>query len=157
MNDPHLKKRPMIFTISRPLSEEGKVLHDWVFERSRFSHLDEPSGRRESSETGREFVSKYKTAPNFRNSPLCSTWSPYLKAHEALSNLPAVAAGRSPYATENEVFSIRMAPNCPGILWLFPGHDLPRARSCTPGLCHYPSALERCEPDVFLPRRKHYF
>jgi DNA replication protein DnaC len=54
VNDRHLKKRPMIFTTNKPLSEWGKVLHDEdmaaaildrVLERGRFIHLDGPSGR----------------------------------------------------------------------------------------------------------------
>src|SRR5258708_9206388 len=54
VNDRHLRKRPMIFTTNRPLSEWGKVLHDEdlaaaildrVLERGRFVHLDGPSGR----------------------------------------------------------------------------------------------------------------
>jgi DNA replication protein DnaC len=54
VNDRHLKKRPMIFTTNKPLSEWGKVLHDEdlaaaildrVLERGRFIQLDGPSGR----------------------------------------------------------------------------------------------------------------
>src|SRR5208283_5664790 len=54
VNDRHLKKRPMIFTTNKPLSEWGKVLHDEdmaaaildrVLERGRFVPLDGPSGR----------------------------------------------------------------------------------------------------------------
>jgi hypothetical protein len=54
VNHRHLKKRPMIFTTNKPLSEWGKVLHDEdlaaaildrVLERGRFVHLDGPSGR----------------------------------------------------------------------------------------------------------------
>jgi hypothetical protein len=54
VNDRHLRKRPMIFTTNKPLSERGKVLHDEdlaaaildrVLERGRFIHLDGPSGR----------------------------------------------------------------------------------------------------------------
>jgi DNA replication protein DnaC len=54
VNHRHLKKRPMIFTTNKPLSEWGKVLHDEdlaaaildrVLERGRFIHLDGPSGR----------------------------------------------------------------------------------------------------------------
>ena len=54
VNDRHLRKRPMIFTTNKPLSEWGKVLHDddlaaaildRVLERGRFSRLDGPSGR----------------------------------------------------------------------------------------------------------------
>ena len=54
VNDRHLRKRPMIFTTNKPLSEWGKVLHDEdlaaaildrVLERGRFIHLDGPSGR----------------------------------------------------------------------------------------------------------------
>jgi DNA replication protein DnaC len=54
VNDRHLKKRPMIFTTNKPLSEWGKVLHDEdmaaaildrVLERGRFIHLDGLSGR----------------------------------------------------------------------------------------------------------------
>jgi DNA replication protein DnaC len=49
VNHRHLKKRPMIFTTNKPLSEWGKVLHDEdlaaaildrVLERGRFVHLD---------------------------------------------------------------------------------------------------------------------
>jgi len=49
-----LRKRPMIFTTNKPLSEWGKVLHDEdlaaaildrVLERGRFIHLDGLSGR----------------------------------------------------------------------------------------------------------------
>jgi DNA replication protein DnaC len=54
VNHRHLRKRPMIFTTNKPLSEWGKVLHDEdlaaaildrVLERGRFLHLDGPSGR----------------------------------------------------------------------------------------------------------------
>jgi len=54
VNDRHLRKRPMIFTTNKPLSEWGKVLHDEdlaaaildrVLERGRFIHLDGLSGR----------------------------------------------------------------------------------------------------------------
>ena len=54
VNHRHLRKRPMIFTTNKPLSEWGKVLHDEdlaaaildrVLERGRFVHLDGPSGR----------------------------------------------------------------------------------------------------------------
>src|SRR5215831_11584993 len=54
VNHRHLKKRPMLFTTNKPLSEWGKVLHDEdlaaaildrVLERGRFVHLDGPSGR----------------------------------------------------------------------------------------------------------------
>ena len=54
VNHRHLRKRPMIFTPNKPLSEWGEVLHDEnlaaaildrVLERGRFIHLDGPSGR----------------------------------------------------------------------------------------------------------------
>ena len=54
VNDRHLKKRPMLFTTNKPMTEWGKVLHDEdmaaaildrVLERGRFIHLDGPSGR----------------------------------------------------------------------------------------------------------------
>jgi DNA replication protein DnaC len=54
VNHRHLRKRPMIFTTNKPLSEWGKVLHDEdlaaaildrVLERGRFIHLDGPSVR----------------------------------------------------------------------------------------------------------------
>ena len=54
VNHRHLRKRPMIFTTNKPLSEWGKVLHDEdlaaaildrVLERGRFIRLDGPSGR----------------------------------------------------------------------------------------------------------------
>jgi DNA replication protein DnaC len=54
VNDRHLRKRPMIFTTNKSLSEWGRVLHDEdlaaalldrVLERGRFVHLDGPSGR----------------------------------------------------------------------------------------------------------------
>src|ERR1700757_1810013 len=54
VNARHLKKRPMIFTTNKPLSEWGKVLHDEdlaaaildrVLEHGRFIRLDGPSGR----------------------------------------------------------------------------------------------------------------
>src|ERR1700689_2038715 len=54
VNDRHLRKRPMIFTTNKPLSEWGKVLHDEdlaaaildrILERGRFIHLDGPSWR----------------------------------------------------------------------------------------------------------------
>src|ERR1700746_3255629 len=54
VNDRHLRKRPMIFTTNKPLSEWGKVLHDEdlaaaildrVLEHGRFIRLDGPSGR----------------------------------------------------------------------------------------------------------------
>ena len=176
----------MIFTTSKPLSEWRKVLHDQdmagglldrVLDRGRFIHLDGPSGRRAHlrleenlpADTKRLRISGTHTM--FRQpeiiwlfGELGTTFRRFARlgrdaqrAHDALSNLTAVTAGISPYATENEVFSIRIAPNCPGLLWLFPGHRLPRARSCSPSLYHYPTALERREPDLFLPRRRHYF
>jgi DNA replication protein DnaC len=54
VNNRHLRKRPMIFTTNKPLSEWGKVLHDEdlaaaildrILERGRFIRLDGPSGR----------------------------------------------------------------------------------------------------------------
>jgi DNA replication protein DnaC len=54
VNDRNLRKRPMIFTTNKPLTEWGKVLHDEdmaaaildrVLERGRFIHLGGPSGR----------------------------------------------------------------------------------------------------------------
>jgi DNA replication protein DnaC len=54
VNHRHLRKRPLIFTTNKPLSEWGKVLHDEdlaaaildrVLERGRLIHLDGPSGR----------------------------------------------------------------------------------------------------------------
>ena len=54
VNDRHLRKRPMIFTTNKPLSEWGKVLHDEdlaaaildrILEHGRLIHLDGPSGR----------------------------------------------------------------------------------------------------------------
>lgn len=54
VNDRHLRKRPMIFTTNKPLSERGKVLHDEdlaaaildrILERGRFIQLDGPSVR----------------------------------------------------------------------------------------------------------------
>ena len=54
VNERHLRKRPMVFTTNKPLSEWGKVLHDEdlaaaildrVLERGRFIPLDGPSGR----------------------------------------------------------------------------------------------------------------
>ena len=54
VNHRHLRKRPMIFTTNKPLSEWGEVLHDEdlaaaildrLLERGRFIHLDGPSGR----------------------------------------------------------------------------------------------------------------
>src|SRR6516225_5700174 len=54
VNDRHLRRRPMIFTTNKPLSEWGKVLHDEdlaaaildrILERGRFIRLDGPSGR----------------------------------------------------------------------------------------------------------------
>jgi DNA replication protein DnaC len=54
VNNRHLRRRPMIFTTNKPLSEWGKVLHDEdlaaaildrVLERGRFIRLDGPSGR----------------------------------------------------------------------------------------------------------------
>jgi DNA replication protein DnaC len=54
VNHRQLRKRPMIFTTNKPLSQWGKVLHDEdlaaaildrVLERGRFIHLDGPSGR----------------------------------------------------------------------------------------------------------------
>jgi hypothetical protein len=54
VNDRHLRKRPMVFTTNKPLTEWGKVSHDEdmaaaildrVLERGRFIHLDGPSGR----------------------------------------------------------------------------------------------------------------
>src|ERR1700682_236514 len=53
VNDRHLRKRPMIFTTNKPLSEWGKVLHDEdlaaaildrILERGRLIHLDGLSG-----------------------------------------------------------------------------------------------------------------
>lgn len=54
VNDRHLRKRPMIFTTNKPLSEWGKVLHDEdladaildrILECGRLIHLDGSSGR----------------------------------------------------------------------------------------------------------------
>src|SRR6516225_9335399 len=54
VNERHLRKRLMVFTTNKPLSESGEVLHDEdlaaaiqdrVLERGRFIHLDRPSGR----------------------------------------------------------------------------------------------------------------
>jgi hypothetical protein len=54
VNNRHLRKRPMIFTTNKPLSEWGKVLHDddlaaaildRILERGRLIHLDGTSGR----------------------------------------------------------------------------------------------------------------
>ena len=54
VNDRHLRKRPMIVTTNKPLSEWGNVLHDEdlaaaildrILERGRLIHLDGPSGR----------------------------------------------------------------------------------------------------------------
>jgi len=54
VNHRHLKKRPMIFTTNKPLTQWGKVLHDEdlaaaildrVLERGRFVQLDGASGR----------------------------------------------------------------------------------------------------------------
>jgi DNA replication protein DnaC len=54
VNDRHLRKRPMILTTNKPLSDWGKVLHDEdlaaaildrILERGRLIHLDGPSGR----------------------------------------------------------------------------------------------------------------
>jgi len=54
VNDRHLRKRPMIFTTNKPLSEWGRVLHDddlaaaildRILERGRLIHLDGTSGR----------------------------------------------------------------------------------------------------------------
>jgi IstB-like ATP binding protein len=54
VNDRHLRKRPMLFTTNKPMTEWGKALHDEdmaaaildrVLERGRFIHLDGPSGR----------------------------------------------------------------------------------------------------------------
>jgi DNA replication protein DnaC len=55
VNNRHLRKRPMIFTTNKPLSEWGRVLHDEdlaaaildrILERGRFIHLDGPSSWR---------------------------------------------------------------------------------------------------------------
>jgi chromosomal replication initiation ATPase DnaA len=48
LNDRHLRKRPMIFTINKPPSEWGKVLHDEdlaaaILDRGRLIHVDGPS------------------------------------------------------------------------------------------------------------------
>jgi DNA replication protein DnaC len=54
VNDRHLRKRPMLFTTNKPLSDWGKVLHDEdlaaaildrILERGRLIHLDGPSPR----------------------------------------------------------------------------------------------------------------
>ena len=54
VNDRHLRKRPMIFTTNKPLTQWGRVLHDpdlaaaildRVLERGRLLPLDGPSGR----------------------------------------------------------------------------------------------------------------
>jgi DNA replication protein DnaC/transposase len=54
VNHRHLKKRPMIFTTNKPLTQWGKVLHDddlaaaildRILERGRLIQLDGPSGR----------------------------------------------------------------------------------------------------------------
>ena len=55
VNERHLRKRPMVLTTNKPLSEWGKVLHDEdlaaaildrILERGRLIHLDGPSGAR---------------------------------------------------------------------------------------------------------------
>ena len=75
VNDRHLRKRPMIFTTNKPMTEWGKVLHDEdmaaaildrVLERGRLIHLDGPSGRTRHLNLEESF-SRYKTAQNFRN------------------------------------------------------------------------------------------
>ena len=50
VNDRHLRKRPMIFTTNKPLTQWGRVLHDpdlaaAILERGRLLPLDGPSGR----------------------------------------------------------------------------------------------------------------
>ena len=54
VNDRHLRKRPMVFTTNKPMSQWGRVLHDpdlaaaildRVLERGRWITLDGPSGR----------------------------------------------------------------------------------------------------------------
>jgi len=83
VNDRHLRKRPMIFTSNKPLSEWGKVLPDEdlaaaildrVLERGRFVHLDGPSGRKRHLNLERSCLPKWNgsefpelTAQNFRN------------------------------------------------------------------------------------------
>jgi DNA replication protein DnaC len=93
VNARHLKKRPMIFTTNKPLSEWGKVLHDEdlaaaildrILERGRLIHLDGPSGRtrhlnleeilpakserlRISGNTGSEFPEPTRTKPAIRS------------------------------------------------------------------------------------------
>jgi hypothetical protein len=67
----------MIFTINKPLSEWGKVLHDEdlaaaildrVLERGRFIHLDGPSGAHPSLELRGGLAGCTRTCQNFRNS-----------------------------------------------------------------------------------------
>ena len=75
VNDRHLRKRPMIFTTNKPLSEWGKVLHDEdlaaaildrILERGRFIHLDGPSGRTRHLNL-EQALSVRKPCQNFRN------------------------------------------------------------------------------------------
>jgi len=75
VNDRHLRKRPMIFTTNKPMTEWGKVLHDEDMAAAildRFSSagaLSTSMDPREnpSSQPGRDLARKYKTAQNFRN------------------------------------------------------------------------------------------
>jgi hypothetical protein len=75
VNDRHLRKRPMIFTTNKPLSEWGKVLHDEdlaaaildrILERGRFIHLDGPWWRTRHLNL-EEVLPAAATCQNFRN------------------------------------------------------------------------------------------
>ena len=79
-----------------------------------------------------------------------------LRRRGELSIVTAVKAWPSPYIIENDVFRSRVARDCSAFQRMSCRCHLPGAGSCSPGLCHHPFALERCQPYVFLLRRKHY-
>ena|SRR6516162_9336440 len=75
VNERHLRRRPMVFTTNKTLSEWGKVLHDEARGRHPGSssgawtlHLSRRTFRANaSSELGRDLVNKVGTRQNFRN------------------------------------------------------------------------------------------
>jgi len=63
-----LHKQEAIETLRKGITRRryARGFRDLVFEPGRFIHLDGPSPKKGSSETGREFAGTYKAAQNFR-------------------------------------------------------------------------------------------
>jgi hypothetical protein len=80
VNHRHLRKRPMIFTTNKPLSEWGEALHDEgpggrrldrILEGGRFIHLDGPRG---ASPELVSLAGGCSTCQNFRNPQWALDW-----------------------------------------------------------------------------------